>query len=144
MPNTSVKDLMKSNPEIIASTSTLREAAQKMEEMECGVLPVGSQERIEGVITDRDIVIRAVARGKDTNREKVADYMTQDVQACRADDSAEKAAGMMHENHINRLLVRDEAGNLCGVLTFGHIIRKNQNINEAAAVIECAVGRKVA
>ncbi|MDX2027211.1 MAG: CBS domain-containing protein [Alphaproteobacteria bacterium] len=141
---TRVKDLMREDPVIIPSNLTLEEAAQKMEAINCGVLPVGTDDKIEGIITDRDIVIRAVAKGKDITKERVRDHMTAQVCSCQQDDTPDRAAGLMRENNVNRVIVEDEDGRPCGILTFGHIIRKNDSMTEIATAIECAVGRKAA
>lgn len=141
---TRVKDLMREDPVIISPDTTLQEAAEKMSAINCGVLPVGTAEKLEGIITDRDIVLRAVAKGKNAGKEKVRDYMTMGVCACQEGDTPDRAAGLMRENNINRVIVEDEDGRPCGILTFGHIIRKNDSMTEIATAIECAVGRKAA
>jgi CBS domain-containing protein len=144
MLQTRVKDLMKKNPDVISPTATLKEAAQKMESVNCGILPVGTPDKLEGVITDRDIVLRAVAKGKDVNKEKVADYMTEEICACQENDTPDRVAGIMREHGINRVVVQDADGKMLGIVTFGHIIWKNPSMTEIATAIECAVGRKAA
>jgi len=89
---TKVQELMKENPEVIKPDATLREAAQKMKEIECGVLPVGTKDNLQGMITDRDIIIRAVAEGKDPAKEKVRDYMTDEAHACKETETLQDAA----------------------------------------------------
>jgi signal-transduction protein with cAMP-binding, CBS, and nucleotidyltransferase domain len=142
MLQTRVKDLMQINPVIISPDFSLRQAAQEMEVVNCGMLPVGTADKIEGIITDRDIVLRAVAKGKDTNTEKVRDYMTPDVCSVCEDDATYRAADMMREKNVNRLMVSDEKGRPRGVLTFGRILRQDESMQEIAIVIECAVGQK--
>jgi CBS domain-containing protein len=141
---TKVKDIMTPNPECIAPDATLREAAQRMEALGCGVLPVGDPQAPQGIITDRDIVIRAVAKGKDVNKEQVRAYMTDGVCCCKEDDTLEQAANRMREYQVNRLLVEDIGGRVCGILTFGGIVRKDGSVREIGSVIECAVGNKAA
>lgn len=141
---TRVKDLMQKDPFIISPDCSLKEAAQRMEDIDCGVLPVGTKDKIEGIITDRDIVLRAVSRGKDMNKAKVRDFMTPEVCHIEEDDTTDRAAGVMRENHISRVLVRDEDGRPSGILTFGRIVRANNSMQEITAAIECAVGRKAA
>jgi CBS domain-containing protein len=141
---TKVKDLMKSNPATISPDSSLREAAQKMESIDCGVLPVGNSDDPEGIITDRDIVLRAVAKGRDVAKEKVKDYMTMQVFSCNEDDTLEDAAKAMHENHVNRLLVKDGSGKMSGILSFGCILRKEEQMEDIQKVLECTVGKKAA
>ncbi len=137
-----VKELMEANVSFIDPNSTLDEAAKQMKELNCGVLPVGDTNRLEGIITDRDIVLRAVAEGKNMTQERVRDYMTNDVHACSEDDLLKDAATMMRERMINRVMVKDSRGNISGILTFGRILRSDEDMGEITDVIECAVGEK--
>lgn len=141
MPSKKVKDLMESELELISPDATLAEAARKMKECGCGFLPVGAEDSPEGIITDRDIVIRAVAEGKDPTKVKVRDCMTQDVCACKDSDTLEDAARMMSENNISRLVVKNDGETICGVLTFGRMIRTNDNPQETSSVVEKATGK---
>jgi CBS domain-containing protein len=141
---TKVKDLMKSNPITISPDSSLKDAARQMESVECGILPVGTSDELEGIITDRDIVLRAVAQGKDVSKVQVRDYMTKDVFYCDENSTLEEAAEEMHKNHVNRLVVKDSSGKMSGILSFGCILRKNQDLGEINKVLECTVGAKAA
>jgi predicted transcriptional regulator len=141
---TKVKDLMKENPIIIPASTTLKEAAQKMKSVDCGVLPVGTWDNLEGMITDRDIVIRAVAEGVDITSAQVRDYMTSDVFYCSESDTLAQAAEQMRKNDVSRLVVKDASGKACGILTFGRILREDENLKEIGKVVECAVGKKAA
>lgn len=144
MRQTKVKTLMTPNPQIISPDSTLKEAAEMMESIDCGILPVGSKNRLEGMITDRDIVIRAVAKGKNPAQERVRDYMTPEVFSCTEDDSLEEAADQMCRYQVSRLVVQDGERNLCGILSFGGILRKDKNADEVKEVVQHAVGKKQA
>jgi len=139
-----VKTVMKYDPHIISPENTLKEAAQKMASVGCGALPVATQDNPMGMITDRDIVIRAVAKGKDVNTEKVRDYMTSELFFCNADDSLEEAAEQMHRNHVSRLAVIDKHGKITGMLSFGGILRKHSDTREIADITLCAVSKKAA
>lgn len=143
---TKVKDLMKPNPVTISPDSTLREAARHMQSGGFGVLPVIAEgkDEPEGMITDSDIATGAVAEGVDVNTAKVRDYMTPQVFYCNAEDTLEQAAKVMHEHHVNRLLVKDESGRMCGILSFGCILRKATQMQEIHQVLECTVGKKAA
>jgi predicted transcriptional regulator len=141
---TKVKDLMKANPVIISSNITLKEAAQKMKSVDCGVLPVGTWDNLEGMITDRDIVIRAVAEGIDVAKAQVRDYMTTDVFYCSESDTLAQAAEQMRKNNVSRLVVKGSSGKACGILTFGRILREDENLGEIGTVVECAIGKKAA
>jgi CBS domain-containing protein len=136
-----VRELMETDLELISPDATLQEAARKMKECGCGFLPVGREDDPEGIITDRDVVIRAVAEGKDPAQEKVRDYMTDAVCACCDTDSLEDAARIMSENKVSRLIVKDDDNNVCGVLTFGRIIRTNDDRQQTSIVVERATGR---
>lgn len=145
MPATHVKDLMESRPVYIKPDGTLCEAASLMKKHDFGFLPVGKTDReIEGIITDRDIVIRALADKKDPAREKVGDYMSREVHTCAAEDTLDRAAEIMNTHNVSRLLVQDAQGRVRGVLTFGRIIRSNDNRDETAQVVDQAVGREAA
>ena len=89
---TKVGELMAPHPTLIAPDATLQQAAKRMEAVDCGALPVGTENKLVGIITDRDIVIRAIARGKIPAHEKVAGYMTPAVYTCRENDTLEDAA----------------------------------------------------
>ena len=142
--NTQVKDLMKKNPVLISPHSTLQDAAKKMRDIECGILPVGNEDHPEGVITDRDIVTRAVSRGKNIAKELVKDYMTPEIFSCHETDTLEKAVDKMRTHKVNRILVRDTAGKLTGILSFGRILKRNKDNAEIANVVKHAMGAQAA
>lgn len=135
---------MTKDPVIIPPDASLKQAAARMRDVDCGVLPVGRKDRLIGIITDRDIVVRAIAEGRDPAKEKVEDYMTDEVYACNEDDSLEQAADKMREHNVSRLIVEDRAGNTAGILSFGCILRKDTNAEEVANVVEHAVQKEVA
>lgn len=140
MSHFKVKDLMSLDTVIIEPEQTLADAALRMKETGCGILPVGrSPERIEGVITDRDIVIRALALGRDPCRETVRNYMTERVIVCDEDDSLETAADKMHAHQVSRLIVKDKHGELSGILTFGTILRREVDENDLASIVKHAI-----
>jgi len=134
------KDVMWSAPPIISPNTTLQQAAQMMMETNAGVLPVGIDGKVEGIITDRDIVVRAISQGKDPASEKVAEFMTTDLCSCREDDSIDDAASIMKHKKITRIAVMNDADEFAGILSFGHIFRTDANAEEAAdAIMRAAV-----
>lgn len=141
LKKTKVKDLMTPHPQLISPDTTLQEAARKMKRLNCGVLPVGTKDKLEGIITDRDIVIRAVAKGGDISDEKVRVHMSKNIYACSEDDTLREAADQMHQHKISRLVVKNQQGKTTGILTFGCILRKDTNVAEVSDVVEHAVGR---
>lgn len=144
MKNTQVMDVMTENPVFIAPDATLQKAAEMMRDIDCGILPVGTEDRIKGMITDRDIVTRAVAMGMDVTKEQVKDYMTATVHACYEHETLEQAADGMHKNKVGRLIVKNKADGVAGILSFGGILRKNANTEEVAKVVEHALGKEAA
>ncbi|MAL80826.1 MAG: signal transduction protein [Sneathiella sp.] len=135
---------MTHTPVFIGPEESLIKAAEQMKAKNCGVLPVGNAKGIEGVITDRDIVVRAVAKGKDPTSEKVKNYMSKHVYSCFETDTLQKAAEEMRKHKVSRLLVKDQAGAVTGILSFGHILRNGSSASEVSRVVELAVGRNAA
>jgi CBS domain-containing protein len=123
-----VKDIMSSRPAYISKETSLQETAQKMEELDCGFLPVGDGDKLDGVLTDRDIVLRAVAKGKDLKNTTAGDMLTDRVLYCFEEDSVEEAARNMREQRVYRLVVlnNSQEKRLRGVVSLGDISRKGQ------------------
>ena len=137
---TQVKDLMTAHPELISPQATLQQAAKRMASVKCGALPVGTENKLKGIITDRDIIIRAVAQGKNPATEKVGDYMTEPVFACNELDTVEAAAEKMHEHKVSRLVVRNKEGRTVGILSFGSILRNDASPHEIASIVKHSTG----
>jgi CBS domain-containing protein len=116
-----LSDIMTSNPVIISPDTVLREAAQKMRDLDSGVMPVGENDRLVGMLTDRDITVRATADGMDPNTTPVRDVMSPDVVYCFADDDIELAARKMEEHQIRRLIVLDRDKRLVGIASLGDL-----------------------
>src|SRR5690242_2022236 len=95
-----IRDIMTRDVECVGPDDTLQEAALKMKELDVGPMPVCDHDRIAGMLTDRDITIRAVAEGRDPRSTRVRDVMTRDVVACCEDDAVEEAARLMQERQI--------------------------------------------
>ncbi len=144
MKNRKVKELMTAQPCTITPDATLQDAAKMMANVDCGFLPVCSKSDVIGIITDRDIVIRAVSKGKDPTKEKVLNYMTNDCFGCHENDYLEDAAAKMHDHKVSRLIVRDSKGQISGILSFGGILRKNADAKEVTNVVKHATRREIA
>ncbi len=119
-----VSDLMTRYVEFVDPDATVKEVAELMGELDVGGLPVGGEERVEGVITDRDILYRVVARGLDPVQVRVRDVVSRPVIACGEDDSVTAAMDMMAANHIRRMPVRDARGRVSGWITLADLARK--------------------
>jgi CBS domain-containing protein len=96
---------------------------------------VGRAGKIEGIITDRDIVVRAVSKGKNPAEEKVSGYMTSDLHSCKESSTIHEAAEVMKKKKISRLVVVNDKNEFSGILSFGHIFRDDANAEEAADIV---------
>ena len=119
-----VSDVMTTYVEFIDPAATVKEAAELMGELDVGALPAGSAERVEGVVTDRDILYRVVAAGLDPNRVYVREVVSRPVVFCLEDDTVRSAMDAMAANHIRRAPVQDAAGRVTGWVTLADLARK--------------------
>jgi CBS domain-containing protein len=117
-----VEALMTRDPAILRPESTCAEAAAMMKREDCGSLPVVDDGSLVGIITDRDIVLRAVAEKKDPERLAVSEIMTSDPVTVTPDTSAADASKLMSDNQVRRLPVV-EGGRLVGILAIGQLAR---------------------
>jgi CBS domain-containing protein len=116
-----IAEIMSSDVQLASPDDTIQAAARKMEEADVGFLPVGENDRLVGMITDRDIALRAVAQGKDPKKTKVRDVMTERVLYCADSEDIEDAAENMAELRIRRLPIVDEDKRLVGIVSIGDI-----------------------
>jgi CBS domain-containing protein len=119
-----VRDVMTSRFEMIDSTASLTQAAREMKSLDVGVLPVREGTRLIGVVTDRDIVIRGLAEGRDPDSAQIKDIISSDVVYCYDDDSVEDAARLMEEHRIRRLIVCDHERTPVGIVSLGDLAVK--------------------
>ena len=118
-----VEQIMTHGVDFIDRTATVQEAAQKMSGDNVGILPVFDGNFLVGVVTDRDITVRLVAKGLDPAHTSVSQIMTHDIYFCRSSDTISKAAQIMEEKQVRRLLVKDEYGHLTGIVSLADLAR---------------------
>src|SRR5438132_9924147 len=118
-----VSACMTSDVRICAPDDTIQDAARTMKDIDAGALPVGDNDRLVGMITDRDIAVRAVAAGKGPDT-PVREVMTQDVKYCFEDESLDHVAKNMAEQRVRRLPVLNRDKRLVGILSVGDIALK--------------------
>jgi CBS domain-containing protein len=116
-----VSEVMTARPECIAPTATVQEAAGRMKSLDVGSLPVCDNDRLVGVITDRDIALRSAAAGHDPTRDHVRDTMSPGIIYCFDDQDAKEAAEIMGEKQIRRLPVLDRNKRLVGIVSLGDL-----------------------
>jgi CBS domain-containing protein len=125
-----LSSIMTGGIETIRPQATLAEAAKKMASQDIGSLPVCAERRqVVGIITDRDITVRAVARGMDPNQTRVEEVMTRDVLSCSSEAEVEHACELMEKRQVRRLLVTGQDDTPVGIVSLGDIalcLRENQ------------------
>jgi CBS domain-containing protein len=120
MAATTVREIMTRDVISLQVDVTLDEAARMMRERDIGNVVVAEDDRLVGLVTDRDIVIRGVAEGMDPTTATLASVTSRDLIAVQPDDTAQSAALLMREQAVRRVLVVDEQG-LCGILSIGDL-----------------------
>lgn len=116
-----VKDIMSKNPLLMGPNDTLQTAAKKMHEKDSGCVFVTENNRIAGIVTDRDIVVRAISHGSIFESLRLQDIMSPKILYCFEEDSLQKAAQNMAKNQIHRLPVLNKQNKFVGVLSLGNI-----------------------
>ncbi|NLE30320.1 MAG: CBS domain-containing protein [Phycisphaerae bacterium] len=129
-----IKDIMTHGMEAIETESTLVQAAEKMKVFDIGMLPVFEGDNLVGVVTDRDIVVRALAAGQDPRSTRVHDVMTSAVIHCLEDQDIEEAIQIMEENQVRRLIVLDRNRQPVGIVSLGDLA---VHVGEDCLVGEC-------
>lgn len=122
-----VRECMTRQVELGTPEMTLREAALKMRDGDFGSLPIYKNDKLIGMITDRDIAIRCVADGDDIKKMKVGEVMTERVLYCFDDQSLDEVAQNLGDNQIRRLPVVDRDKKLVGILSLSDLSRAHLN-----------------
>ena len=118
-----LKDIMNRDVEFITGQATLCMAAERMKHRKIGALPVIENGKLSGIITDRDIVVRALALHKNPLQERVHEFMTAAVIHSYEDQDVKDAVQVMAEHHFRRLPVLSRAGTLVGIVTRSDLLR---------------------
>lgn len=118
-----VSDIMTRDPHVIDPNTTIRDAAKAMREDDVGALPVGENDRLVGMVTDRDIAMRAVATEQAPGNTAVRDVMSEGVYYCFEDVEASEAAEVMAQHKVQRLPVLNRDKRLVGMLATADLAR---------------------
>lgn len=116
-----IKDIMSKNVEIVLPGAHLTEVAQKMQNRDCGCVLVISEDRIVGIITDRDLAVRCIAKGHNCADTTAETVMSSEILYCRDTDGADAVTKNMGENKVRRLAVLDSNKRLVGIVTLGDL-----------------------
>jgi CBS domain-containing protein len=133
-----VSKVMTRGAECIRPDATLHEAAERMKSLDVGALPVCENDRLVGMLTDRDITVRATAEGLPPGLGQVRDIMTPDIIYCFEDQDVSEAARLMEQNQIRRLVVLNRDKRLVGIVSLGDLAVEAGNeqlVGEALEVI---------
>jgi len=145
VPKTPVREVMVAGAVTIDASATVLEAAQRMRDGNVGMLPVTRRGRLHGVVTDRDLVIRAMARGADPSSTPLADCLTSEVISATPEWSTERAMEEMARAHVGRLPVVDGQRRVVGVVTLSSLLlraREKEETLEAAQEVSRRSARR--
>ncbi|UEM22184.1 CBS domain-containing protein [Skermanella mucosa] len=116
-----IREIMTRDVEVVAPGDTIQRAAKLMDELNVGVLPVCEGPKLVGMVTDRDITVRATSVGKAPGECKVAEVMTDEPRYCYEDDVVSDVSRLMGDMQIRRVPVLDGSDHLIGIVSLGDI-----------------------
>ena len=116
-----LREIMTRDVEVVGSDAPLRDAAAKMKQLDIGMIPVCDGDRLRGMLSDRDITVRATAEGKDPTKTKVSEIMSTEIVYCLEDQEIEEAVSLMEARQIRRLPVLNQDKRLVGIVSLGDI-----------------------
>lgn len=131
-----IRDVMTANPECVSERDSLRDVARIMKDRDTGVVPVVDGRKIIGLITDRDIVVRGLAEGKNLDNATAADLMTKHVRSVRDDASVNEALELMSSAEVRRVAVVDKNDELVGIVSLGDISISTDKDSKVGKTIE--------
>ncbi len=130
-----IRNIMTHKIQTINRDTTIKEAALLMRDFNIGVLPVINEDKLIGLLTDRDIVVRALAKGSDPNTARAGDFMTVNVETCFEDDFVEEAAERMENLKVRRMPVLSLDYQLVGIVSLSDLMLHG-NKEKACEVLE--------
>lgn len=125
-----IQDIMTADPACCTPDMRLQDVARLMLDNDCGEIPVVDDTQsmhLVGVVTDRDITVRGVAKGMDPANTNIADIMSSSVVSAKMDDSVEDCVELMEENQIRRIPIVDTQGRCCGIVAQADIALRGDN-----------------
>jgi CBS domain-containing protein len=127
-----IVEIMTRDPELIDPNASIREAAKRMKNEDIGALPVGENDRLIGMVTDRDIAMRAVAEDRAPETTTVRDVMSEKIFYCFEDDDIEAAARCMAENQVRRLPILNREKRMTGIVALADIAKTGEECEKTA------------
>jgi len=129
-------DIMTKNPETAQVMDSIVDVASMMKDLNVGFMPILDGDNLVGVVTDRDITVRAVAEGMDIQNASIGEIMSSDLHIATPDMSIDEAANIMEEFQIRRLPILNENNMLIGVVSLGDIAVRTKDLEEAGEILE--------
>jgi CBS domain-containing protein/uncharacterized protein (DUF2267 family) len=131
-----LKDVMTENVEVVAPDTSLEEAARKMRDLDVGLLPVCDGERVVGMLSDRDLTIRATAEGRDPKTTPVRESMTPEVLSLFEDQEVSDAEQLMSERQVRRLTILNRDKRFVGIVSLGDVATKTDKTRAVGKTLE--------
>ncbi len=129
------REIMTSNVTTASREMTLREVAVLMRDGDCGVMPIVAGGKLVGIVTDRDIVVRAIAEGKNSETQ-IGDAMTTEIFSVKPNDFVFEAIRLMGDKQVRRVPVVGENGELAGIIAMADVALEMEDEREIAATLE--------
>jgi len=137
-----ISECMTRDVKLASPDEKLREVAHVMADEDCGILPVGEQDRLVGIITDRDIAIQGIGTGKGPDA-KVRDVMSPEIKYCFEDDDAEDILRNMDELQVRRLPVVNRNKRLVGIISISDLAKSGETTEVGEALAEITQPSKI-
>ncbi|HEX6099368.1 MAG TPA: CBS domain-containing protein [Thermoanaerobaculia bacterium] len=134
--NRNIRDVMTPNPECVSEKDSIRDVARIMKDQDTGVVPVVDGKKIIGLITDRDIVVRGLAEGKNLDNVRVNELMTKSIRSVREDASVSEALELMSNAEIRRVAVVNGNDELVGIVSLGDIASQTNQDGRVGKAVE--------
>jgi CBS domain-containing protein len=131
-----LKEIMTSTVDVISRDAKAAEAALEMKYLDIGAMPVCDGDRLCGMVTDRDLVVRVVAKGLDPKQVHVSDATSSEVFFCYEDEDLEKASQVMSQKQIRRLPILSRAKKLVGIVSLGDLAVRGKDAQTSGVVLE--------
>ena len=131
------REVMTKDPASCAPTDTVIKAAQLMKQHDVGSLPVvESDQRLVGIVTDRDLVVKVLAAGRGVEQAAVKEAMTPNPASCREEDDLDQAMKLMKERQVRRMPIVDSGGRLAGIIAQADVATRVNKDAKTGALVE--------
>lgn len=130
-----IRDIMTPNPTVVTDRDSIRDVARIMKDQDTGVVPVCDNKKIIGLVTDRDIVVRLIADGKDPMNASVNDVMTKSIRKVHEDATVDDVLSLMSSSEIRRVPVVNKNDELVGIVSIGDISNESGEQGKVGATL---------